>query len=113
MGSNRKIVWYGFSPGATTTTTICQPVTPNTCKSMSSVVEVLEKGTQSKMCGGHWLQPSKELQHIIKELYNCSSSTGALAVKEGYGKLLRIRRKDQKAENDTITYCKCTNRNIL
>ena len=89
-----------LSPGATTTT-ICQPVTPDTCKSMSLVVEVLEKGTQSKICGGIWLQPSKDLQRLIKELENCLSFTSALAMKEGYGELFHIRRKDQMEENDT------------
>ena len=53
------------------------------------------------MCGGIWLHPSKDLQRLIIELDNCSSSNSALAVKEGYGELFRIRRKDQMEENDT------------
>ena len=97
MGSNRKQYGMVLSPGATTTT-ICQPVTTDTCKYMSTVLEILEKGAQSKMCSGIWLHPSKDLQCLIKELDNCSSSTGALAVKEGYGELFRIHRKDQMEE---------------
>jgi len=90
-----------LSPGATTTTTICKPVMTKIVRCMSSIMDLLKKGTESQMCGGKWLQPSKDLERIIVDLDKSLSSTAAIAVKERYEELFRIRRKDQMEEEKT------------
>ena len=93
MGSNKKQYGMVLSPGATTTT-ICKPISTTNIKELSDVTQILKQATVST-----GLELSDELLQKIDSLSTDSASSKT--IKEGYGELFRVCRKDHKKDHTT------------
>ena len=82
-----------MSPSATTTT-ICKPISTTNIKELSDVTQILKQATVST-----GLELSDELLQKIDSLSTDSASSKT--IKEGYGELFRVCRKDHKKDHTT------------